>query len=76
MMMGVYEAGENDMPFEIEHFIGGIGQFAHRADLLDESAANKETTLGNLPLMVVHGYDGCVFYEKGSHGKEPVVSEQ
>jgi hypothetical protein len=37
------------------------------ADLLDEAVTNKKTTLGNLPLMVVHGDDMGVFDEKGCH---------
>jgi len=74
MMMGVDEARQYDVTFEVEDFIGAGGKLTHGANLLDEAASNKKTTLGNLALMVVHGYDVCVFDEEGGHGMEPIIT--
>ena len=56
------------MAVEVEHFIGFVGQLASFADLLEEAIANKKTTIGNLPLMVIHSDDVDVFDEKSCHG--------
>jgi hypothetical protein len=54
---------QDGVTLEVEHFVGGFGKLGHRPDLLDEAAANKKTTLGNFPLVVVHGDDVGVFDE-------------
>ena len=49
VMVRIDEAGQNDVTFEVEHFIGGLRQFLLRADLFDEAVAHEKTTLGNFP---------------------------
>ena len=61
MMMGVDETRHHDMPREVEDFVGFGGQAGSGADLLDEAIANEKTTIGNFPLMVVHGEEMRVF---------------
>ena len=57
VMVRVDQPRQDDVTLEVEHFVGGCGKLAHRPDFLDEAAANKKTTTGNLPLMVIHGDD-------------------
>ncbi len=66
-MVRVDQARQDDVTLKIEHFIGCGRQLAHRSHLLDEPAANKKTTIGNLPLVVIHSNDVGVFDEKGGH---------
>ena len=63
MVVGVDEPRQDDVIVKVEDFIGGVGEFGHGSDFLDESAANKKTTIGNFPLMVVHGEDVGVLDE-------------
>src|SRR5215813_8930249 len=56
-MVRVDETWQDEVPREVEHFLGRGGQVRRRADLLDEAIANKQTTIGNLPLAVIHGHD-------------------
>jgi hypothetical protein len=67
VMMRVDQPRQEDMTFEVKHFIGSLRKFARRADLFDEAVTNKKTTLGKLPLMVVHGDKIGVFDEKSCH---------
>ena len=67
MMMRVDQPRQDDVALEIEDFIGGDGQLVHRADLFDQSAPNKKTTLGNFLLMIIHCDNICVFYKEGCH---------
>ena len=68
MMMGIDQPRQHDMAFEIEHFISSRRKIAHLADLLNEATANKKTTLGNFPLMVIHGDNVGVLDQKSGHG--------
>jgi hypothetical protein len=67
-MMGVDQARYDDMPFEIEDFIGSGWQFASLAHFFNEAVSYEKTTVGNFPLVVVHGEDVCVFDEESCHG--------
>ena len=62
-MVRVDQPWQDDVPVEVEHFIGGLGKLAGFSDLFDEAIANKKTTIGNLPLMVIHGEHIGVFNE-------------
>jgi hypothetical protein len=55
------------MTLEVKDLVGCLGEFRHGPDFLGEPAANKKTTLGNFPLVVIHGDDVGVFDQKGSH---------
>ena len=46
---------------------GGLRQAGAGTDLLDDPVANKKTTLGNFPLVVIHGDKVGVFDEEGGH---------
>jgi hypothetical protein len=62
-MVRVDQPRQDNVSLQVEHFVGSGGQFARRAHLFDESAPNKKTTIGNLPLMVIHGDNVSVFDE-------------
>ncbi len=54
VMVCVDQPRQDDVPLQIEHFVRVVGQTGSLPYPLDESAANKKTTIGNLPLMVIH----------------------
>ena len=66
-MVRVDEAWQDEVIFEVEHFIGSGGKFTCRADLLNEAIANKQTASGNLPLAIIHGNDIGVLNKKSRH---------
>ena len=77
VVMGVDEAGQNDVAFEVEDFVGGGGQIGNTCTWrkcrclpygFDDAVANKKTTLGNFPLVVVHRDEVRVFDEESGHG--------
>jgi len=68
VMVRIDQPRQNDMTVQVEHFIGFVGQTGSLIYLFNEAIANKKTTIGNLPLMVVHGDNVGVFDEKGCHG--------
>jgi hypothetical protein len=51
------------VPLEVEDFVGCGRQAGGRPYLFDEAVANKKTTIGNFPLMVIHGNDVGVLDE-------------
>jgi hypothetical protein len=67
VMMGVDQSRQEDVPAQVEYFVGGIGQTGSLTCLLDDPVPNKKTTLGNLPLVVIHRNDMGVFYQKCVH---------
>ena len=72
MMMRVDQAGQDDMTFEIEHFIGGLRKRVRWPDLFDEAVSNEKSALGNFARavsqrVVIHRDDVSVFDEKGCH---------
>jgi len=67
MMVRVDQAGQKNVTFEIEHFIGGVWQTGSLPHGFNETVTNKKATVGNFPLVVVHGDDVGVFDEKGWH---------
>jgi hypothetical protein len=67
MMVRVDQPRQNDVIFEVKHLIGCRWKFTRRPNLLDEAAANKKATIGNLPLMVIHSNNVGIFDEEGSH---------
>jgi hypothetical protein len=50
------QARQDNMPADIQHFIGFIRQCVGRTHLLYKTVANKKTTIRDLPTVVVHGY--------------------
>ncbi len=60
MVMGVDQAGQDQVAGQVEDFIGLVGQTGSCPYLFDEAVANKKTTVGNLPLVVIHCKDMCV----------------
>ena len=66
-MVRVDEPRQDDVTLEVEDFVGGRGQIAGLPYLFDEAVTNKKTTIGNFPLVVIHGDDVGVFDEKGCH---------
>ena len=65
--MRVDQARQYNVAFEIKNLISGGWKIAGQPDLFNDPVSNKKTTLGNFPLMVIHGDDVCVFYEEGCH---------
>ena len=67
-MVRVDEAWQDEVIGEVEHGIGRGGKCIRRADLLNEAIANKQTTIANLPLVIIHGHDIGVLNKKRCHG--------
>jgi hypothetical protein len=68
-MMRVDETGEEDVTFEVEHFVGFVRQIGNLPYMFNKSVANKETTIGDFGVVVVHGEEVGVFDEEGWHGR-------
>ena len=54
MMMCVDQTGENDMCIEIEDFIGLLGKFVSRTNLLDPAVLSVKTSIGDLAPLTIH----------------------
>ena len=67
MVMCIDQPRQDDVIRQIEHFVGSLGQLTCRAHLLDKAVPNKKTTVGKLPLVVIHSKDIGVFDEKCGH---------
>lgn len=64
VVVGVDEAGQNDVTGEVEYGVGGGGQVGGGADLLDDVVYDVEATVGDFAALVVQGdEDGRVFDE-------------
>ena len=61
VMMRVDEPRQDDVPLEVEDFIGGGGQHARWRNLLDEPVFYEKTTIRQFGLVVVHGEEVGVF---------------
>jgi hypothetical protein len=66
-MVRVDQPWQNNVTLEVENFVGIVGQTDGFPYLLDKAVTNKKTTIGKLPLMVVHGHDVGVFDKKSCH---------
>ena len=67
MVVGVDQTRQNQITCQVEHLIGLVGQTTSLPYVLYEAITNKKTTVGNLPLVVIHRKDMCVCDEKGCH---------
>mgnify|MGYP000219549702 CR=1 FL=1 len=54
--MGVDQPWQQDVPVQVDDLIGFLGQGAGWANCFNEAIANKKTTIGDLPAVVIHGY--------------------
>ena len=68
VMVRVDEAWQDDVIGEVEHDIGRGGQCTRRADLLNEAITNKQTTIADLPLVIIHGHNIGVLNQQRRHG--------
>jgi hypothetical protein len=55
VMVGVHQAGQDDVPVEVEDLVGSLGEFGGRADLLDLAVTDEETAARDLATSCVHG---------------------
>ena len=68
VMVRVDEAWQDEVICEVDHGIGRGGKCTRRADLLNEAIANKQATIADLPLVIIHGHDIGVLNKKRRHG--------
>jgi hypothetical protein len=64
VVVGVNQAGQDDVAAQVEGLIGVLGQFIWWANLLDEAISNKKTTTGNLPAVAVKGYQQVSIFDQ------------
>jgi hypothetical protein len=57
MVMGIDEAGQDDLPGEVQDDISRIRKFRRRTDLLDDAIAGEDRTVLDLSPFVVHRYE-------------------
>jgi hypothetical protein len=68
MVVGVDQSRQDQVASQVEHFVARLRKFTGRTDLFDEPVPHKKTTLGDFPLVVIHGdKDRGVLYKKGAH---------
>lgn len=67
VMMRVDEAGEEDVAFEVEDFVGFGRQTGSLSYLFNKSITDKKTTVRDFGVVVVHGEEVGVFDEEGGH---------
>ena len=67
VMVGVDEPRQDDVIFEVKHFIGTVGQTGSLPYFFNEAAANEKTTIREFGLVVVHGEEVGVLDEESSH---------
>ena len=61
VMVRIDQTRQDDMPFEIEHFIGSGWQAGRLPDLLNKTIADENSTVRNFGLVVIHGNNIYVF---------------
>ncbi len=54
VVVGVDQAGQDDVPAQVENFIGSFGKLVSGTDLFDETVPNKKTTRRDFTLVGIH----------------------
>ena len=75
VMVRVDETRRDDVTFEVEDFVGFVGQIGNLPHLLNDSIFDKKTAARDFGLVVVHGEEVGVFDEEGGHGEDRGLEE-
>ncbi len=68
VVVTIDHAGQQDVPFQIEHRIRGRGELRRRPDLLDDAVAGEQPGAFQLPALPIHGDDDVgIFREQRRH---------
>jgi hypothetical protein len=57
VVVRVHESGQDDLASEIEDMVGGRRKLGRRCDLLDDSVARKQASVGEFAARAVHGHE-------------------
>jgi len=60
MVMSIDEPWQDHVPWEIEDFVRSWRQLVRGSNLIDESITDEKTTIGDLPLVVIHCDNVCM----------------
>ncbi|MCY1241457.1 hypothetical protein D9M71_116410 [compost metagenome] len=56
VVVGVDQAGDDDLAFHVQHFVGALRQLAARSDLHDAVVLDEHPALPDLPALAIHGH--------------------
>ena len=76
VVVGIHEAGQDDLPGQVQHLVGRRRKLVRRADLLDDSIPGEEAGVLQLAPRFVHRHQhvGVLGQERG-HQCLPFVEE-